>query len=39
MTVRLARGEDIPAVAALERAVFPEGAAEDLLRRMLADGR
>ena len=39
MMVRFAQGEDIPAVAALERSVFPEGAEEALLRRMLSDGR
>ncbi len=39
MTVRFARGEDIPAIAALEREAFPEGAEEALLRRMLSDGR
>ncbi len=39
MERRLARGEDIPALAALERACFPEGADEAMLERFLSDGR
>ena len=39
MKCRLARGEDIPALAALERACFPEGADEAMLERFLSDGR
>ena len=39
MERRLARGEDIPALAALERACFPEGADEATLERFLSDGR
>ena len=37
--VRPARDEDLPAAAAMERALFPAGCDEALLRRMLADGR
>ena len=37
MIVRSAREEDIPAVAALERECFPEGAAEPFLRELAAD--
>ncbi len=39
MTVREARGEDIPALAALERACFPEGADEAQMERLFSDGR
>jgi len=39
MRIREARGEDIPAVAALERATFPAGADEAQFGRMLSDGR
>ena len=39
MERRPARGEDIPALAALERACFPEGADEAMLERFLSDGR
>ena len=39
MERRPVRGEDIPALAALERACFPEGADEAMLERFLSDGR
>ena len=39
MTIREARGEDIPALAALERACFPEGADEAQMERLFSDGR
>ncbi len=39
MERRPARGEDIPALAALARACFPEGADAAMLERLLSDGR
>ena len=37
--VRPAAEGDLPFLSAMERAYFPDGAAEDTLRRMFADGR